>query len=37
MLTGMKLRSNEEVVAEVEVYFADKGKSFYKKSIESVG
>jgi len=34
MLQGKRFGSNEEVIAETEVYFEAKDKSFYKKGIE---
>jgi len=36
MLQGKRFGSNEEVIAEIEAYFEDKDKSFYKKGVEKL-
>lgn len=36
MLQGKKFGSNEEVITEVEAYFANKDKSFYEKGIKKL-
>ena len=36
MLQGKRFDSNEEVIAETEVYFESKDESFYKKGIEKL-
>ena len=36
MLQGKRFGSNEEVIAETEVYFESKDESFYKKAIEKI-
>ena len=36
LLQGKRYGSNEEVIAETEVYFESKDESFYKKGIEKL-
>ena len=36
MLQGKRFGSNEEVIAEIEVYFESRDESFYKKGIEKL-
>ena len=36
MLQGKRFGSNEEVIAELEVYFESKDESFYKKGMEKL-
>ena len=37
MLQEKRFGSNEEVIAETQVYFGSKNESFYKKGIEKSG
>ncbi|GFT35474.1 putative DD34D transposase [Trichonephila clavipes] len=36
MLSGLKFRTNEKVIAETEAYFEAKDKSYYKNGIEKL-
>ena len=36
MLAGKKFSANEEAIAEIEIYFEDKDKSYYKNGIEKL-
>ena len=36
MLQGKRFSSDDEIIAATEPYFEAKGKSFYKKCIESL-
>ncbi|CAH2106941.1 unnamed protein product [Euphydryas editha] len=37
ILAGKKFNADEEVIAEIEVYFEAKHKSYYKNGIEKFG